>query len=106
MPAFRTKKEVHDWIKSGKKTIELRKGKTQNGDSITFLNGRNGKIKGRILRRQEGTLRDVLSEATYKRIVPTARNLGEAMEFIRRIYPSAEGTFTAYEFEIDEKKEN
>ena len=104
MPAFRTKKEVHDWIKSGKKTIELRKGKTQNGDSITFLNGRNEKMIGRILRRREGALRDVLNEDTYKRIVPTARDLGEAMDFIKRIYPSAEGMFTAYEFEIDQKE--
>jgi len=106
MPAFRTKKEVHDWIRSGRKTIELRKGKAQNGESITFLNGRNDTVKGRILRKCEGNLRDVLNATTFKRVVPTARNLDEAAGFIKRIYPSLEGTFTTYEFEIEDGKQS
>ena len=104
MPAFRTKKEVHEWIRSGRKTIELRRGKAQNGENITFLNGRNQMVKGRILKKREGNIGDVLNAATYKRIVPTARNLGEAMEFIKHIYSTLEGTFTTYEFEIEKDK--
>ena len=106
MPAFRTKKEVHDWITSGRKTIELRKGKAQNGESIAFLNGRNQTVRGRILRKREGNIGDLLNAATYKRIVPTARTLDEAMEFIKHIYFSLEGTFTTYEFEIEDKKQS
>ena len=102
MPTFLTKKDIHEWIKTGKKTIELRKGKAQNGDSITFLNGRNQTVKARILRKQEGALKEVLTEAAFKKIVPTARNLEEAFAFIKRIYPSTEGTFATYEFELVE----
>ena len=106
MPAFLTKKEIHDWIRTGKKTIELRKGKAQNGNSITFLNGRNQMVKARIIRKREGNFKDVLTAATYKRIVPTARNLEEAIAFIKQIYPSIEGTFTTYEFEIEKEKQS
>jgi hypothetical protein len=70
MPAFLTKKEVYEWIRSGEKTIELRSGKSMNGDSITFLNGRRQTVKARILRRQEGKLEELLTAATYRKIVP------------------------------------
>ena len=103
MPTFLTKKEVYEWIRTKKKTIELRRGKSQNGENITFLNGRNESVKGRILRKQEGTLEDVLNAATYKKIIPTANNLNEAKAFIKQIYPQTDGTFTAYEFELDQK---
>jgi len=105
MPAFLTKKEVFEWIRTGRKNVELRRGKVQNGDAITFLNGRNESLSGRILRKREGTLEDVLNAMNYKQIIPTAKNLDEAKAFIRRLYPSTEGIFTAYEFEIEETRQ-
>jgi ASC-1-like (ASCH) protein len=104
MPAFLTKKEVFDWIITGKKTMELRKGKAQNGGRIAFLNGRNESVRGKILRKHEGRLEDVLDIATYKSIIPTAKTLDEAMDFVKRLYPSTKGTFTTYEFQIDEEE--
>ena len=104
MPAFLTKKEVFEWIRKGRKNVELRRGRIQNGDAITFLNGRNESLSGRILRKKEGTLEDVLNAMNYKQIIPTAKNLDEAKAFIRRLYPTTEGTFTAYEFEIEDTK--
>ena len=103
-PAFLTKKEVYEWIRTKRKTIELRRGKSQNGENITFLNGRNESVKARILRKQEGTLYAVLNVATFKRIVPTAETLDEAVAFVKQIYASTEGTFTTYEFELDQKE--
>ncbi len=100
MPMFRTKKIVHGWIKSGEKTIELRKGRPIDGDNIIFLSGRGEKAIARIIARNEGTLEEVLNETTYKKIVPTAKNLAEALSFIAEIYPSAEGVFTTYEFQL------
>ena len=85
------KKEVYEWIRTRKKTIELRRGTPQNGEKIAFLNGRNESVKGRILRKQEGTLEDVLNAATFKKIIPTANNLDEAKAFIRQIYPQQTG---------------
>ena len=105
MPAFLTKKEVFEWIRTGRKNVELRRGKVQNGDAITFLNGRNESLSGRILRKKEGPLEDVLNAMNYKRIIPTAKNLDDAKAFIRRLYPTTKGTFTAYEFEIEETKQ-
>ena len=102
-PAFLTKKEVYEWIRTRRKTIELRRGKPQNGDKITFLNGRNESVKGRILRKQEGRLLEVLNSATYKRIIPTAETLDEAVTFVKQIYRSTEGTFTTYEFDLEQK---
>ncbi len=103
VPAFRTKKRFYDWVKTGEKTIELRKGKTQKGSGIAFLNGRGQCIKGRILRKREGKLDEVLNENTYRKIIPTAKTLGEAVEFIRQLYLSTEGTFTAYEFKLNQE---
>lgn len=101
LPGFLTKNEVYEWIRSGKKTIELRRGKARRGEYIAFLNGRNESLKARILRRQEGNIEDLLNAATYTRIVPTARNLDEALEFVKKLYLSTEGKFTAYEFEVE-----
>jgi ASC-1-like (ASCH) protein len=103
-PAFLTKKEIYEWIRTRKKTIELRRGTPQNGEKIAFLNSKNESVKGRILRKQEGTLEDVLNATTYKKIIPTANNLDEAKAFIKQIYPSTQGTFTTYEFELDQKE--
>jgi len=102
-PTFLTKKEIYEWIRTRRKTIELRRGKSQNGEKIAFLNGRNASVKGRILRKQEGRLEDVLNAATYKKIIPTANSLDEAKAFIKQIYPQTDGTFTTYEFELDQK---
>ena len=103
MPTFLTKKQVYDWVLTGEKTIELRKGKSQNGNRIAFLNGQRQCVKGRILRRREGKLEDVLNVATYRKIIPTAKNLDEAVQFIKQLYQSTEGTFTAYEFQLNQK---
>jgi ASC-1-like (ASCH) protein len=101
MPAFLTKKQVFEWIKTGEKTIELRRGRSQNGDSIAFLNGQRESVKGRILRRREGKLEDVLNAATFRKIIPTAKSVDEAVAFVKQIYKSTDGTFTTYEFQLD-----
>ena len=103
MPSFLTKKQVYDWILTGEKTIELRKGESQKGDCIAFLNGQKKCLKGRILRKREGKLEDVLNVATYRKIIPTAKTLDEAVEFIRQLYQSTDGTFTTYEFQLNQE---
>ena len=92
---------MFDWIKTGEKTIELRKGRSQKGENIAFLNWQGETVKGRILRKLEGNLKDVLNADTYRKIVPTAISLNEAFVFVKRIYPLTEGTFTAYEFQLE-----
>jgi ASC-1-like (ASCH) protein len=82
----------------------LRRGKARKGERIAFLNGRNESVRGRILKKNEGNLEDVLNATTYKKIIPTAKNLNEALDFVKKIYQSTEGEFTAYEFEIESEK--
>jgi ASC-1-like (ASCH) protein len=101
MPAFLTKKQVFEWIRTGEKTIELRSGKCLNGDKIAFLNGQRQCVKGRILRKREGRFEDVLNADTFRKIVPTAKSLDEARAFVKQIYPLVNGTFTAYEFQLN-----
>jgi ASC-1-like (ASCH) protein len=103
VPAFLTKKRIYDWIKAGEKTIELRSGKSLSGENITFLNGRRQTVKGRILRKQEGRFEDLLNAATFAKIVPVAKSLDEAVAFVKEIYPLTEGTFTAYEFQLNKE---
>ena len=103
MPAFLIKKQIYDWVTTREKTIELRKGKSQNGNCIAFLNGQRKCVKGRILRKREGKLGEVLNETTYRKIIPTAKTLDEAVEFIRQLYQSTDGTFTAYEFQLNQE---
>jgi ASC-1-like (ASCH) protein len=100
MPAFLTKKQVYDWIRAGEKTIELRSGKSLNGENITFISGRRQTVKARILKKQEGKLPEVLNVETYMKIVPTARSLEEAVAFVKQIYDSTDGVFTTYEFRL------
>ena len=103
MPGFLTRKEVYDWIKTKRKTIELRKGNPRKGEEIVFLSGRNEWVKGKILRKREGPLDELLTASSFKKIVPIARSLDEAKAFMRKIYPTTEGTFTSYEFELETK---
>ena len=103
MPAFLTKRQVFEWIRSGEKTIELRSGKSLDGENITFISGRGQTVKARILRKQEGKLEDLLNLATFRKIVPTAKSLDEALAFVRAIYPLSNATFTTYEFRLEKE---
>jgi ASC-1-like (ASCH) protein len=103
MPAFLTKKQVFEWIKAGEKTIELRSGKCLNGNKIAFLNGQRQCVTGRILRKREGKLEDVLNADTFRKIVPTAKSLEEAVVFVKQIYPLSGDTFTTYEFQLNKE---
>jgi len=97
MPLFMVKKDVFEWIKTGKKTIELRKGKAKFGDQAVFQCGRNI-LRGKIVRRDEGSLPALLPSLNFKEIIPTARNLEEARAYIEKLYGTTDGTFTAYKF--------
>jgi ASC-1-like (ASCH) protein len=93
------KKEVFEWIKAGKKTIELRKGKAKSGDQAVFECGRNV-LRGRILRKDEGNLLTLLHNLNFKEIIPTANSIEEATAYIKKLYGTTDGTFTAYRFAL------
>jgi ASC-1-like (ASCH) protein len=47
------KKEVFEWIKTGQKKIELRKGKAKSGEQAAFQCGKRI-LRGRIVKKDEG----------------------------------------------------
>jgi len=95
------KKEVFEWIRTGQKTIELRRGKAKQGSNAVFQCGMKI-IRGIIVRKEEGSLTDVLRQDNYKKIIPTAHDLEEAIKFIEKLYKTIEGIFTAYYFKLKE----
>ena len=93
------KKEVFEWIKTGRKTIELRKGKAKAGDEAVFQCGRDI-LRGKIVRRDEENLQTLLQSLDFKRILPTANSVGEAKAYIEKLYGTTDATFTAYQFSL------
>jgi len=91
------KKEVFEWIQAGKKTIELRKGKAKSGDQAVFQCGRKV-LRGKIVRKYEGSLTTLLQKLYLKQIIPTANSVEEAEAYIKKLYKTNEETFTAYQF--------
>jgi ASC-1-like (ASCH) protein len=91
------KKEVFEWIKAGKKTIELRKGKAKSGDQAVFQCGRSI-LRGKIVRTHEGSLPTLLQSLDFKQIIPTVHSVEEAKAYIKKLYGTTDGTFVAYQF--------
>jgi hypothetical protein len=94
---FLVKKEVFEWIQNGKENIELRRGRAKRGIEAVFQCGRKI-IKGRIVTKEEGILSEILRLDNYKSIVPIARTVEEATEYLRGSYEPLGGQFTAYYF--------
>jgi len=95
MPLF-----VFEWIRSGQKTIELRRGKAKEGSNAVFQCGRNI-LRGLIVKKEEGNLTGILRQDNFKDIIPSARSLEEATEYLKKLYEKVEGTFTAYCFSLE-----
>jgi len=91
------KKEVFEWIKTGKKTIELRKGKAKSGDQAVFQSGRNI-LRGKIAKRDEGNLQTLLQKLDFKQIIPATDSVEEAKAYIQKLYGTTDGTFMVYQF--------
>ena len=99
MPLFFVKNEVFEWIKTEQKNIELRKGKAKKGDVAVFQCGRNI-LRRKIIKREEGILTDVLRKGNYKNVIPSANTLEEAINYIKELYGTTEGVFSAYFFDL------
>lgn len=95
MPVFRTKKEAFEWLVSGKKTIDIRKGNSYRGEFAVYLSGRNV-LKMKIIKKETGRLEDVVRLDNYRLIIPTALVLDEAIAYLRGLYFGYVGVFSAY----------
>jgi len=67
------------------------------GDVILFQCGRSI-LRRKIIEKDEGKLTDVLRQDNYKNIIPSANTLEEAINYIKKLYGTTEGIFSAYYF--------
>jgi hypothetical protein len=58
------------------------------------------KHRGIIISKDEGNLLALLRNLNFKDIIPTANNVEEAAAYIKKLYGTTDGTFTAYRFAL------
>ena len=95
MPIFRTKKEAFQWLISGKKTVDVRKGNSFRGEFAVYLSGRNV-LKMKITKRETGRLEEVVRSDNYRLVIPSALILTDALAYLRGLYLGYDGVFSAY----------
>jgi hypothetical protein len=98
LPLFFAKKEVFQWLLQGQKTIDVRKGKPKPGEIAVFQSGPSI-LRLKILKTECGQLSDILRLDNFRAIIPSAVVLGDAVGYLRGIYGSDGGIFTAYYIE-------
>jgi ASC-1-like (ASCH) protein len=95
LPVFRTKKEAFEWLRTGKKTIDVRKGEPRNGEIAVYLSGRNI-LRMRITKRETGRIEQVVRPDNYRLVIPSATTVEEAVVYLRNLYEGYDGVFAAY----------
>lgn len=95
MPLFFTKKEMFEWLKIGKKTIDIRKGNPRRGQVGVFQLG-SDVLRLKIIKKETGSLMELVRSDNYRLVLPSAMTLGDAVAYLRRLYGGYDGVFTAY----------
>ncbi len=95
MPLFRTKKEPFEWLMTGKKTIDVRKGDSYDGEVAVYLSGRKV-LRMRIVKKETGMLAQVVRVDNFRLVIPSAGTVENAIAYLRDLYVGYEGVFTAY----------
>ena len=96
LPLLWARKEVYAWIRASQKTIDVRKGKPHIGTVATIQCGKYPALRLQIVKRETGSLAQIITEDNFKFVIPTAKTLKDAIDYLRRIYGTEEGIFTAY----------
>lgn len=90
------KKEVMQWLKEGKKTIDVRKGSCRSTDStVVFMSGPH-KITATVTKTITGKLCEVITEDNFRQVIPTAQTLQDAYAYLNGIYNACDDIYTAY----------
>ena len=95
MPVFRTKKTGFEWLSSGQKTIDIRKGNLIRGDIAVYFCGRRV-LRVKITRTETGRLRDVVQLNNFRLVIPSAVTVDDAIGYLHGLYLGYDGLFTAY----------
>jgi hypothetical protein len=95
LPWFLTKKDVFHWLMSGQKTIDVRKGKPKSGNIAVFQSGLTV-WRMKIVKTEVGLLSEILLLGNFKAVIPSALELDDVFNYLKRIYGTCDGVFTAY----------
>ncbi len=98
LPLFPAKSEVFAWIKDGRKTIDVRKGKAWRGEIAVVQSGASY-LRLKIIKKETGKLADIIRAENYRSIIPTAKSLQSARDYLHGLYEDGDGLFTAYYLE-------
>ena len=100
LPLLYVRKEAFNWLKQGKKTIDIRKGNPKRGENIVFQSGPHT-LRFRIVKKESGQLEEILRLDNYRQVIPSAVELSDAVDYLRLIYGICDGVFTAYHVELN-----
>jgi hypothetical protein len=92
---FRAKKEVYNWLESGQKTIDVRKGNSFKGQVAVYLSGRKV-LRMWIVKRETGRLEVIVRSNNFWLVIPLAATVEDAIDYLHQLYEGYDGTFTAY----------
>ena len=95
LPWFLAKKEVFQWLLSGQKTIDVRKGNPKPGEIAVFQSGPHA-LRLKVVKTEMGLLSEVLRLDNFRQVIPSALALEDAVSYLRGIYGVCDGVFTAY----------
>jgi hypothetical protein len=95
VPVFRTKKEAYDRLRSGKKIMDVRKGKPIRGQIAVYLSGRKV-LRLKIVRSETGSLHEIVRMDNFRLIVPSSDSIDNAVSYVEAFYLGYSGVFTAY----------
>ncbi len=98
LPWFFAKKEVFVWLERGQKTIDIRKGCPKPGRIAVFQSGPRT-LRLKITKTESGALSDILRLDNFKAVIPSAGEVEDAINYLRRIYGDYDEVFTAYHLE-------
>jgi ASC-1-like (ASCH) protein len=99
LPLFFTRKEVFEWLKNGKKTIDIRKGKPHRGQIAVFQAGPKI-LRLKIIKKETGSLAEVLRSDNFRLVIPSATVICDAFAYLHVLYDPYDGVFTAYYLEL------
>jgi ASC-1-like (ASCH) protein len=100
MPLFMLKKKYFELYASGRKTVELRAVKPQwknckPGDVAVLQSGKRV-LRRKVKRIYRGSLAKIFLKCDYRKILPDAESVLEAVQTIKELYPTSK-QFMAFE---------
>ena len=96
MPLFLAKKEVFEWLAHGQKTIDIRKGNPKPGEIAVFQSGPQYVAVEDCEDGIVGGFRRFCVWTILKLLFLRLCELGDAVDYLQRIYGVCDGVFTAY----------